>query len=181
LFQMDNFKQLPIGKAIATPTPDFNVIFQLTHLMRHFIYEGIVLKQLVDYFYVLKSYYKWNSTISSPTKNTDGIIHILKRIKMLNFAGILMYIMKEGFGIEEKYLIIDPNEKVGKKFLESIIEEDNDDWGLKSHSKLNVKQFSSLTKRFTLKTFRAFRLLPFFPEEIIWGLFYRTKKNIKFD
>lgn len=179
--QMDNVMILPIGKTIVAPTPEFNVIFQLTHLMRHFIYEGIVLKQLVDYFYVLKSYYLWNSKTISPTNNSQNIIHILKKIKMFKFLGVLMYIMTEGLGLEKKHLIVNPNERIGKIVLDSIIEENESTLGLKPHSMLRLKQFTSTTDRFRLKIIRALKLTPYFPEETLWGLFYRTKKNINFD
>ena len=56
--QMTNLVTLPIGKQIAIPTPEFNVIFQLCHVMQHFIAQGIGFKQLVDYHYVLKTYYE---------------------------------------------------------------------------------------------------------------------------
>lgn len=178
--QMENGITLPNGKRITAPTPDFNVIFQLTHLMRHFICEGIVLKQLVDYYYVLKEYKHWTNNSSSPHNTTD-IYTILKKIKMLKFAGILMYIMKEGLGLEEKYLIVQPNEKKGKFILESIIDDNASPIALKPHSMLSFKQFTSLTERFRQKLIRTLRLIPYSPEETLWSLFYRTKKNIRLD
>ena len=43
---------------IAIPTAEFNLIFQLTHIFSHLMNEGIGLRQLVDYFYVLCDFYK---------------------------------------------------------------------------------------------------------------------------
>ena len=40
---------------IAIPTVGFNLIFQLTHIYAHLMNEGIGLRQLVDYYYVLIS------------------------------------------------------------------------------------------------------------------------------
>lgn len=178
LTQMNNVMQLPNGKQIPTPTPDFNVIFQMSHLMRHFICEGIVLKQLVDYFYVLKEYNKRNIYTSSPIKNTNEIFGVLKQTKMLNFSEVLMYIMKEGLGLEDKYLITNLNKKIGKTILDSIIDDNESSMALKPHSMLSVKGFHSLTERFLYKSIRAIRLIPYFPEETLWGFLYRTKKNI---
>ena len=43
---------------IAIPTAKFNLIFQLTHIFSHLMNEGIGLRQLVDYYYVLCDFYK---------------------------------------------------------------------------------------------------------------------------
>ena len=43
---------------IAIPTAEFNLIFQLTHIFSHLMNEGIGLKQLLDYYYVLCDFYK---------------------------------------------------------------------------------------------------------------------------
>jgi hypothetical protein len=37
---------------------EFNIIFQLTHIYSHLMNEGIGLRQLVDYYYVLCDFYK---------------------------------------------------------------------------------------------------------------------------
>ena len=43
---------------IAIPTVEFNLIFQLTHIFSHLMNEGIGLRQLLDYNYVLCDFYK---------------------------------------------------------------------------------------------------------------------------
>ena len=40
---------------IAIPTAEFNLIFQLTHIFSHLMNEGIGLRQLLDYFFLLKN------------------------------------------------------------------------------------------------------------------------------
>ena len=41
---------------IAIPTTAFNVVYQLTHLYHHFFDEGIGMRQIVDYYYVINSF-----------------------------------------------------------------------------------------------------------------------------
>ena len=43
---------------IAIPTVEFNLIFQLTHIFSHLMNEGIGLRQILDYYYVLCDFYK---------------------------------------------------------------------------------------------------------------------------
>ena len=43
---------------VAIPTVEFNLIFQLTHIFTHLMNEGIGLRQLLDYYYVLCDFYK---------------------------------------------------------------------------------------------------------------------------
>lgn len=40
---------------VAVPTVSFNVIYQLCHLFHHCFYEGVGLRQIVDYYLVLKN------------------------------------------------------------------------------------------------------------------------------
>ena len=57
---------------IAIPTVEFNLIFQLTHIYAHLMNEGIGLRQLVDYYYVLCDFYKvyQNSSKTHPSSLT---------------------------------------------------------------------------------------------------------------
>ena len=52
---------------IAIPTAEFNLIFQLTHIFSHLMNEGIGLRQLVDYYYVLCDFYKVYQNFSNPS------------------------------------------------------------------------------------------------------------------
>ena len=49
------------------PTVEFNIIFQLTHIYSHLMNEGIGLRQLVDYYYVLCDFYKVYQNFRKPT------------------------------------------------------------------------------------------------------------------
>lgn len=52
--QCSNVVTLPDGYGeITVPTTSFNVIYILSHLYRHVFTEGIGLRQLIDYYFVL--------------------------------------------------------------------------------------------------------------------------------
>ena len=52
---------------VAIPTAEFNLIFQLTHIFSHLMNEGIGLRQLLDYYYVLCDFYKVYQNFSNPS------------------------------------------------------------------------------------------------------------------
>ena len=55
--QCSHIVGLPDGAGdIAIPTTSFNVIYQLTHLYHHFFDEGIGMRQIIDYYYVVNNY-----------------------------------------------------------------------------------------------------------------------------
>ena len=57
--QCSHIVGLPEGAGdIAIPTTAFNVVYQLTHLYHHFFDEGIGMRQIIDYYYVVCDFYK---------------------------------------------------------------------------------------------------------------------------
>ena len=57
--QCSHIVGLPDGAGdIAIPTTAFNVVYQLAHLYHHFFDEGIGMRQIIDYYYVVCDFYK---------------------------------------------------------------------------------------------------------------------------
>ena len=66
--QCSHIVRLPDGAGdIAIPTTAFNVIYQLTHLYHHFFDEGIGMRQIIDYYYVVCDFYKVYQNSSNPS------------------------------------------------------------------------------------------------------------------
>lgn len=81
------------GARIACPTRDFNAVFLLIHIYRHFFDEGIGLRQLMDYYYCI-------------IRDGDNryVVNLLKRFGLLRFASALMFVLHVVFGLpEEKF------------------------------------------------------------------------------
>lgn len=112
--QCSNVVSLPDGIGeIAIPTTAFNVIYQLTHLYHHFFDEGIGMRQIIDYYYVV---------------NNDELLVIrdtlqkeLKHLGLWKFARAVMYVQHEALGLSEEKMIAPMDEKRGKLLLAEIL------------------------------------------------------------
>ena len=235
---------------IAIPTVEFNLIFQLTHIYAHLMNEGIGLRQLVDYYYVLCDFYKvyqksskitpslftlkegstshpapltlrgeggnrptrcseplrskdggpskvspdcagWDrlsiegdnsagsttAVTSSASTALDVVQKELKELGLWKFAGGIMYIMQEVFGMPASRLIVPPNEKYGKFVLNEVLEAGN----FGRHDARNRFGRSQLGHNLQ-RVYRDMRLVKFFPAEALceplfrtWHFFWRLK------
>ena len=240
---------------IAIPTVEFNLIFQLTHIFSHLMNEGIGLRQLLDYYYVLCDFYKVYQNFSNPsvslskgsstfspspsssgsgdvtapsrcseplrskdggpskvspncagwdrrdaigdmtsaTASTDSsataarssstaidrVQEELKELGLWKFAGGIMYIMQEVFGMPASRLIVPPNEKYGRFVLNEVLEAGN--FGRHDErNRFGKSQFGHNLQR----VYRDMRLVKFFPAEAlseplfrVWHFFWRMKNK----
>ena len=258
---------------IAIPTSEFNLIFQLTHIFSHLMNEGIGLRQLVDYYFVICDFYKvyqksskitpslftlkegstshpdplsmvftppsvppfpgdrnlrgeggnrptrcseplrskdggpskvspdsagWDrrdaigdmtsATASTSTDTSataarssstaiDRVQKELKELRLWKFAGGIMYIMQEVFGMPASRLIVPPNEKYGKFVLNEVLEAGN----FGKHDARNRFGRSQLGHNLQ-RVYRDIRLVRYFPAEALceplfrtWHFFWRLK------
>lgn len=137
------------------PDTSFNVVYQLAHIYQHLFCEGIGLKQLLDYYFVLKQY------------NNSGIeeIKLIKALGMDRFAGAIMWVMQYVFAMPSNYCICEPNEKAGKFVLNEIMQAGN--MGRFDDRYKELKDSNKL-KRFFLLTKRNFNFLNQYPSEVLW-------------
>lgn len=237
---------------IAIPTVEFNLIFQLTHIFSHLMNEGIGLRQLLDYYYVLCDFYKvyqksskitpslftlkegstshpdpltlrgeggnrpircseplrskdggpskvspdsagWDrlsiegdnsagsttAVTSSASTALDEVQEELKELGLWKFAGGIMYIMQEVFGMSASRLIVPPNEKYGKFVLNEVLEAGN----FGRHDARNRFGRSQLGHNLQ-RVYRDIRLVRYFPAEALcepifrtWHFFWRMKNK----
>ena len=241
---------------VAIPTAEFNLIFQLTHIYAHLMNEGIGLRQLLDYYFVLCDFYKvyqnfskthpssltlkggstafpkplspqgtedvtapprrseplrskdggpskvspncagWDrrdaiGDMTSATASTDSsataarssstaidrVQEELKKLGLWKFAGAIMYIMQEVFGMPASRLIVPPNEKYGKFVLNEVLEAGN----FGKHDERNRFGKSQLGHNLQ-RVYRDIRLIKYFPAEAlsepifrVWHYFWRKR------
>ncbi len=157
---------------VAIPTAEFNLIFQLTHIFTHLMNEGIGLRQLLDYYFVL-------SMLSVNYEKLTSLQKELKELGLWKFAGAIMYIMHEVFGMPTSRLIVSPNEKYGKFVLNEVLEAGN----FGRHDARNRFGRSKLGHNLQ-RVYRDMRLVTYFPAEAlcepifrVWHFFWRMKNK----
>ena len=147
-----------MGK-VCVPTKEFNIIFQLSHVYNHLLHEGIGLRQVIDYYYLLKS----DGGIQSGDIEADLQYLGLKRI-----AGAMMWVLHEILGLEAQYLIAPTDERLGKVFLSEILRGGN--FGV--YNPDNIKAVTRIKKNWQ-RIRRDFRMIMYFPSECLWEPAFR--------
>ena len=170
--QCSNVVSLPDGIGeIAIPTTAFNVVYQLTHLYHHFFDEGIGMRQIIDYYYVV------NNDESLGIRDT--LQRELKHLGLWKFAGAVMYVLHEALGLSEEKLIAPIDEKRGKLLLAEILNGGN--FG-KHFTKYGHFTQQGMAKKYFLKIWRNMHFVRYYPAEALsepifrtWHFFWRLK------
>ena len=161
--QFNNKVTTPDGKyTIFVPTNEFNIFYQLLHLYRHIANEGIGLRQIIDYFYLLRKCKK--DGLSEESKKE--FLNTLNKFGMTKFASAIMYIMKDVLGIDNDCLLMEPNEKEGMFLLKEVLLLGN--FGRAETRKEALETAEGHFKRFIIYEKYNFRLLSHYPSEVIW-------------
>ena len=106
--QFDNCME---SVGFACPTPDFNAVYSLMHIFHHVLHEGIGLRQLLDYYYILRSLDK---------EQRVQVFEEMRLLGLAKFAEAVMYVEQRMFGLEPEFLLCKPDGKTGRRLLEEI-------------------------------------------------------------
>lgn len=160
--QCENRVEIPQG-SFCKPTDAFNVVYQLAHIRHHFFDEGIGLRQMMDYYYLLRS--------DDVMTKREELCGQLKNMGLLGFAGAVVYAMKEVFGLEEAYWLTSPKEKIGKMVVEEILMTGN--FGHQDSRFGDLKK-SSRVNRLAKLLKKNLRFWWYFPGEVIFSFLFRV-------
>lgn len=78
--QFDNYDKT-VG--FTYPTPEFNAVYSLMHIFHHVLHEGIGLRQLLDYYYILRSLDK---------EQRVQVFEEMRHLGLAKFAEAVMYV-----------------------------------------------------------------------------------------
>ena len=164
---------LPDGYGeIHVPQVSFNVIYILSHLYRHIFTEGIGLRQLLDYYFVVMM---WHTDLTNLTDSDSADLAALqrelKRLGLWKFAGAVMYVLHEVFGLEEDMMIVPINEKEGMFLLDEIMRGGN--FG-QYDDRLGDKTGEGKVHRYFRMSLRNMRFVRHYPSEALCEPLFRT-------
>ena len=180
--QCSNVVTLPDGYGeITVLTMNFNVIYILSHLYRHIFTEGIGLRQLLDYYFVLV---KWHADLTNLTDSNkrlpqmtqintdlDTLRHELKYLGLWKFAQAVMFVMKEVFGLSEDRMIAPMDEREGRFLLDEIMRGGN--FG-QYDDRMGSKVGESKIHRYFRMNLRNLRFVKHYPTEALSEPLFRT-------
>lgn len=159
----ENFISLGESGCISVPTIEFNLVHQMVHIWHHLFTEGVGLRQLMDYYFLVL---KANEHVL--TTDYKSIIHTLK---LDCFASALMWTLGEVYGLKREKMLWEPNEKDGKFLLKEIMQMGN-------FGRTDIKQrgiYTSRWKSFWYVHFKTFRYWRFDHFAWFWSPLMRIK------
>lgn len=166
------FSNLDEALGFNIPTLRFDAVYMLIHIYRHVLDEGIGLRQLLDYYYVLKAI---------PSSGKKAVLDDLKDLGLTRFAAGVMYVLREVFAIGDPYLLMEPDMSMGKFLLDEILVSGN--FGRFDPRNAHEKG-ESIARHSKRKITRALRYLRFFPGEVLfmpffmlWQYLWRRRNN----
>ena len=173
--QCSNVVELPDGAGeIAVPTTAFNVVYQLCHLYHHFFDEGIGMRQMVDYYYVLVKSEDGrvkNCTANEGMANVTSLQRELKYLGLWKFAGAVMYVLHVVLGLPEERMIRPMDVRRGELLLSEILNGGN--FG-KHFTKYGHFTQQGMAKKYFLKIWRNMHFVRYYPAEALSEPIFRT-------
>lgn len=177
---------------------EYNLVFQMNHLYRHLLDEGIGLRQVLDYYYLLMEITQGGQT---PVCKNE-VLKQVKRFGMERFAKGLMWVIAKVFANEEiryenensinhkpltinpqpsplnykPWMICEPDEKEGRFLLDEIMMAGNFGHYDPRLEALEVKKGKTgyQVKRAWRRMKRNMHFVGSYPAEVMWEPIFRV-------
>lgn len=167
------FQEVSGGRLeICAPTLKFNLVHQLVHIHHHLFYEGVGMRQLMDYYFVLRTV-----SCSKFQKVSEGSIKFQEVKKVVSdlgldsYASALMWVLGHVFGLPEEQMPWKPNEKDGRFLLEEIMQSGN--FGKQDERQRGL--YDSKWNSFWMVHMKTFRMWRFDHWAWLWSPIWRIK------
>lgn len=148
------------NQGFTTPSVEFNVVHLLLHCYDHLLFEGVGLRQVMDYYWTLS-----DSLLKG--KNLNKTIDTLESLGLIGFASAMMWVLGHVFAMEREYMICEPNEKEGRFLLNEIMTGGN----FGKYGKASVMEGHGKGKvAFAIASIKhKMRFLSHYPSEVLWA------------
>lgn len=153
---------------ISIPTSFFNVVYQLGHMLIHTYDEGVGLRQVIDYYYVLMD-------LGFSETERLGLIKTIKSLGLLRFARAILWVENDVLGLPRERCYVQPDARLGRRLLIDILEGGN--FGKYSQ---RYKERSSFYHRGMVEAWHDIILLPIAPQEGMARLISKLGTAVRF-
>lgn len=162
----EQFSNYFLDLGYAKTNSAMNCVFCLIHLYRHVLFEGVGLRQLMDYFFVLRN---------SSTEDRQVAAKMCKELGMVRFAGAVMYLLSEKFGLEQKYLILKPSKQYGEFLIKEV--ELSGNFGQSDERNKTAKE-TNFFKRAYYRMCHIANFIRIAPSEVLWAPYFKIWQKI---
>lgn len=161
---------------IATPTTQFNLVHSMVHIYHHLFTEGIGLRQLMDYYFILLSVPSvdvGHRAIVHLSNEVDPVLSlplsVISELGLNRFASALMWVLQHVYGLDNARMPWTANQRDGEFLLNEIMLSGN-------FGNQDVRQ-KALSKSkwhsFWIVNMKSLRLARFDRWMWFWGPFWR--------
>lgn len=152
---------LPDGAGtVNVPTDDFNRIFQMAHIMKHVVATGLGMRQLMDYYFLLRKGF-------TPEEQQRDM-QLLRSFGLYDIAAAVMYTLRQIFAMPVSMMLVPPDRRRGQFLLKEVLEGGN--FG---HYNPQARKARTKMAKNILRLRRDIRLLTMFPSECLSEPFFR--------
>ena len=155
-------KELSPYSNLPAPNLAFNRVYILVHIYRHLFHEGIGLRQLLDYYFVL--------TQGFTEEDRAETMRTLRSLRMQRFTAAVMWVLQRVYGMDDRYLLTAPDEREGRFLLNEIMLAGN--FG-HYDERLQHEQGESALHWGLRKVKRNFRFVVCYPSEVLWSPLFK--------
>lgn len=151
------FSNYDINVGYAYPTPCFNAVYSLMHIFHHVLHEGIGLRQLLDYYYILRSL---------DNEQRLQVFAEIEYLGLVKFAKAVMFVEQQMFDLETEYLLCEANVRYGRLLLSEVEQAGNFGQYDERNQRVNRKRWISV---YLHNVKRNFVFFEFAPCEVLWA------------
>jgi hypothetical protein len=159
--QLEHRVELPSGAGtVSVPTKAFNRIFMMAHIMNHVIHEGIGIRQMMDYYFLLQQGF------TEEEQRHD--VQLLRQFGLYHITAAVMFVLQKLFVLPKEQQLVPPDEHRGTFLMNEIFYGGN----FGHYSRQSIQARTSWSKNMQ-RLKRDWRLLTIFPSECLWEPLFR--------
>ena len=122
LFRSAEFEKVEIDGmgTVKKLRVDYDLIFQMNHIYRHLLDEGVGMRQVLDFYVLLKEYNKEIEERAGLMSRKE-LMGWICACGMKRFSSALIYVLQKMFGMGDDELLCAPSKKHGTFLLDEMM------------------------------------------------------------